>query len=255
LDVGFFPDITCLFVQLQDISCNAILTASYFNSKFKRMTDNCMSALALITGMAGSIITMAFHPTGHDLSTPEHSASMMQLNVAVHSLALVCVPILFMGALGLTRRLAATNRLALAGLVLFGYAEVAVMIAATVSGLVAPGLFHHMAADPGMADIWRAVLTLNGHLNQAFAQVYVVASSAAIVLWSAAILRASNFSRPLGVYGCILGPLTVIAVLSGHIRLNVHGFGMIVASQAVWFISAGVLLWKEKQESAQFASA
>ena len=218
------------------------------------MTDDRISGMALIIGMAGSIITMAFHPTGHDLSTPEHSASMMQLNVAVHSLALVCVPILFMGALGLTRRLASPNRLALAGLVLFGFAEIAVMIAATVSGLVAPGLFHHMAADPGMADIWRAVLTLNGHLNQAFAQVYVVASSAAIVLWSAAILRSGNFSRPLGVYGYILGPLTVIAVLSGHIRLNVHGFGMVVVSQAVWFISAGVLLWKEKQEPAQFAS-
>lgn len=96
---------------------------------------------------------------------------------------------------------------------------------------------------------------MSGHLNQAFAQVYVVASSAAIVLWSAAILRPGNFSRSLGVYGCILGPLTVIAVHSGHIRLNVHGFGMIVVSQAVWFISAGVLLWKEKQEPAQFASA
>jgi hypothetical protein len=166
------------------------------------MTDNRMSGLALITGMAGSVITMAFHPTGHDLSTPDHSAFMMQLNIAVHSLALVCVPIMFMGALGLTRRLAATNRLALAGLVLFGFAEVAVMIAATVSGLVTPGLFHHMAADPDMADTWRAVLTLSGHLNQAFAQVYVVASSAAIVLWSAAILHTSNFSRPLGVYGC-----------------------------------------------------
>ena len=106
-----------------------------------------------------------------------------------------------------------------------------------------------------MADTWRAVLTLSGHLNQAFAQVYVVASSAAIVLWSAAILTRSNFSRPLGVYGCILGPLTVIGVLSGHIRLNVHGFGMVVVSQAVWFISAGVLLWKEKQEPAQPASA
>ncbi len=210
------------------------------------MTDDRKSGIALITGMAGTIITMALHPTGHDL-TSGHAAFMMQLNVAVHTLALVCVPILFLGALGLMRRLDSPNRLALAGLVLFGFAEVAVMIAATMSGLVAPGLLHHMAAEPGMADIWRAVLTLSGHLNQSFAQVYVVASSTAIVLWSAAILRARAFSRPLGIYGCILGPLTAIAVLSGHIRLNVHGFGLVVLTQAVWFISAGVLLWKEKQ--------
>lgn len=219
------------------------------------MTDDRMSGLALITGMVGTIITMIFHPTGHDLSAPGHLASMMQVNVAVHSLALVCIPILFLGALGLTQRLAAPNRLALAGLVLFGFAEVGAMIAATASGVVAPGLFHHIATDPNMADTWRAVLTLNGHLNQAFALVFVVASSAAIALWSAAILKNNTFARALGIYGCILAPLTVLAVLSGHLHLNVHGFGLIVLGQAVWFITAGVLLWQMKHRPADVVSA
>jgi hypothetical protein len=208
------------------------------------MTDDHKSGLALIAGMVGTIITMALHPTGHDLTAPGQLASMAQLNVAVHSLALVCIPILFLGVLGLTRRLDAPNRLALAALVFFGFAEVAVMIAATASGLIATGLIHHIAADPGMADMWRAVLTLNGHLNQAFALIFVMASSVAIVLWSAAILKSRVFARWLGIYGCILGPLTVLAVLSGHLRLNVHGFGLVVLGQAVWFITAGVMLWR-----------
>ena len=218
------------------------------------MTDNRMSALAFFIGMTGTIITMALHPTSQDV-TGGNAGHMMQLNVAVHSLALVCMPILFLGALGLTRRLAAPNRLALSALVMFGFADVAAMIAAAASGLVAPGLFHHMAANPGMADAWRAALALNGHINQAFATIFVVASSAAIVLWSAAILRSAGFSRPLGMYGCIIGPLTVIAVLSGHIRLNVHGFGLVVLVQAIWFICAGVLLWKEEKPHPQVASA
>lgn len=213
------------------------------------MTDNRMSGIALLIGMTGTIITMALHPTSQDLTGPGNASHMMQLNVAVHSLALVCIPILFLGALGLTQRLAAPNRLALSGLVLFGFAEVAVMIAAAASGLIAPGLFHHMAADPGMADMWRAVLVLNGHLNQAFAMIFVVASSAAIVLWSAAILKGNTFSRPMGIYGCILGPLTIFAVLSGHVRLNVHGFGLIVLGQAIWFVVVGVLLYREKPPS------
>jgi hypothetical protein len=50
------------------------------------------------------------------------------------------------------------------------------------------------------------------------------------------------------VYGCFVAPLTLIAVLSSHIRLNAHGFGMVVLGQAIWFISAGVLLWSENQE-------
>lgn len=219
------------------------------------MTDDRKSGIALIAGMAGTIITMALHPTGHDL-TSGNAASMMQLNVAVHTLALVCVPILFLGAIGLTQRLASPNRLALSGLVLFGFAEVAVMIAAAASGLITPGLFHHMSeAGPAATDAWRAAMALNGHLNQAFALIFTVSSSVAIVLWSAAILKSSIFNRALGIYGCILGPLTILGVLSGHIWLNVHGFGMVVIGQAVWFISAGVLLWKEKQEPAQPTSA
>src|SRR5215472_5117865 len=123
------------------------------------MTDNRMSSIAFFVGMTGTIITMALHPTSQDLGGGVgHADHMMQLNVAVHSLALVCIPILFLGALGLTRRLAAPNRLALSALVMFGFADVAVMIAAAASGLIAPGLFHHMAANPGMADTWRAVL-------------------------------------------------------------------------------------------------
>ena len=209
------------------------------------MTDDRKSGLALIAGMLGTIISMALHPTAHDLTMGQFE-SMAQLNVAVHSLALVCVPILFLGVLGLTRRLDSPNRFALAGLVFFGFAEVAVIIAATASGLIAAGLIHHITADPGMADAWRPVLQLNGHLNQAFALVFVVASSVAIVLWSLAILKGSDFARWLGIYGCILGPLTALAVLSGHLRLNVHGFGLVVLGQAVWFITAAVMLWREK---------
>lgn len=219
------------------------------------MTDDRKSALALIAGMLGTIITMALHPTGHDLTTPGHAEAMNQLNVAVHSLALVCLPILFLGAMGLTKRLNASDRLALSGLVLFNFAEVAVMIAAVASGLITPGLIHHMlAAEPGTAGVWSAVLTLNGHINQAFALVFVVASSAAIVLWSAAILKNKTFVGALGIYGCILGPVAIVAVVSGHLRLNVHGFGLVVLVQAVWFITAAVQLWRSNGTSSQSVS-
>lgn len=220
------------------------------------MTDNRKSALALIIGMIGTIITMAFHPTGHDLMTSEHFNSVMRLAVAVHALALICLPIIFLGTLGLYRRLASANRLSLTALVMYGFAAVAVMNAATLSGLVAPSLARHMLAnEAGSRDMWSIAFHLSGDLNQAFALVFVVASSAAILLWSIAILRSGIFSRGLGIYGCFVAPLTLIAGLSGHIRLNVHGFGMVVFSQAVWFISAGVLLWKEKQEPVQLTSA
>lgn len=206
-----------------------------------------MSGAALIAGMIGSIITMALHPTARDLTSGVHPVStIMHLNIAVHSLAMLCLPILFLGTIGLTQKLASPNRLALSGLVFFGFAETAVMVAAAASGLIAPGLYHHVAADPGLADTWRAVMQLNGHINQAFAQIYAVAASFAIILWSAAMLRSNYFSRALGILGTIFGTVTILAVVSGHIRVDVHGFGAIILGQAIWFICTGVTLWREK---------
>ncbi|HEY2232541.1 MAG TPA: hypothetical protein VGK01_03610 [Candidatus Angelobacter sp.] len=213
------------------------------------MVDNRKSGLALIIGMIGTIITMAFHPTGNDLLSSGQFSHVARIGVAVHALALICLPIIFLGCLGLYQRLAAPDRLSLAALVMYGFAAVAVMNAATLSGLVAPGVARHMlAGEPGSRDMWSVAFHLSGDLNQAFAMVFVVASSSAILLWSISILRSGIFSRALGIYGCFVAPLTLIAVLSGHIRLNVHGFGMVVLGQAIWFISGGVLLWSEKQE-------
>lgn len=207
------------------------------------MSDDRKGGLALIAGTVGFLITMSLHPTGHDLVAPGQLARMTHLTVAVHSLALASVPVLFLGAFALTRRLASPDRLAIGALVIYSFAGVAGVNAAVAGGLVSPGLVRQMldATSPDR-ETWDIVLHYNGYLNQAFAQIYVVASSVAIVLWSAAILRNRALARGVAIYGCLAAPLIVLALLAGHLRLNVHGFGLVVLSQAVWFITVGVLL-------------
>ena len=144
-----------------------------------------MSGLALILGSAGSIITMALHPTGHDLEVPGQLTPVTHMIVAVHALALICLPIMFLGAWGLSRQLASPNRLSMMALVFYGFATVAVMNAAAVSGFLSPYIAQQMAApDSAMHDMWHAMLHYNGQLNQAFAMLFVVAVSVAILLWS-----------------------------------------------------------------------
>jgi hypothetical protein len=209
------------------------------------MTEDRKSGLALIAGSIGLIITMALHPTGHDLLAPGQFDRIAHLIVAVHTLALASIPVMFLGTLGLSRRLATPDKVSVCALVAYGFAGIAAMNAAALSGLVAPGLARQMAAaTPGSetTNLWSVLFTYNGFLNQAFAMVFVVASSVALTLWSASILRSGVLTRGVGVYGCVLGPLTVVAVLSGHLRLNVHGFGLVVLGQAIWFVIVGVSL-------------
>jgi hypothetical protein len=210
------------------------------------MTDERKSALALIVGSLAGIFIMALHPTGHDLFAPGKFEAMARMLVAVHALALATLPVLFLGAWGFTRRIAQPDRLAVTALVIYAFGLIALCVAAVADGLLAPAIAREMlGAAPGSSDLWHILFNYNFRVNQAFAQVYVAASSVALFLWSASCLKHGLLSRALAIYGLVLAPLTVLAVFSGHLRLNAHGFGILVLGQTIWFVSVGVLLFND----------
>lgn len=203
------------------------------------------SGLLLLAGAGTFILVMMHHPTGHAMMSAENFGRMARLNVFIHGLALAAIPILFLGLLGLTRRLGSTD-LATAALVLFGFAGVAVMSSAVASGLVATRIMDDMqSADEGSRAVAHALLDYSGQVNHGYTSVYVVASSAAILLWSAAILKGRAMSRAAGAAGILVGAGVAVAFLSGHVGLGVHGFGMIAFAQSAWLVWIGLLLCLE----------
>ena len=209
------------------------------------MTDNRMGGIALITASVANIIVMALHPTGHSLmNAGERFNLIARLAVGVHWLAFIVMPVAFLGALALTRYLQASNRLAVMALVVFGFAMIAGMLAVVFSGFLGTGLARKMLADaPPGRQVWEALSAYNFGLNQAFAKVLAVTSSAAIMLWSMAMLKGRAMSRGIAVYGWIIGIAIVVMVGPGFLVLDVHGFGLIVLLQSAWFICVGAKLW------------
>ena len=213
------------------------------------MNDERKGGVALIAGTTLLIVTMAVHPTGHDLFVPGRFARAALIGVFAHALAIASLPLSFLGALALSRRLAGPDRLAISGLVVYAMALVAGLIAAVVSGFVAPAIAREMIdAPPAASDAWQALFHTNGAVNQAFARVLVVGSSAAILLWSCAILAGRVFGRGIAIYGLVMGAAIVLALMSGHLSLDVHGFGMVVLAQAVWFITIGARMTRARAE-------
>jgi hypothetical protein len=215
------------------------------------MSNDRLSGLALIAGSAGMIITMALHPSGAVAAA--QMEPMLRMSIAVHALGLACLPVLFLGAWGLSRRIACDNNLAAIGLVFYAFALLAVMNAAVANGLVIPGVLRQIVASAGAPQAiegWRIISRYNFFVNQAYAQVFVAASSVAIVVWSASIWRTGQMARGLAIYGCFLGSVTLAALFSGHFPLDVHRFGIVVLAQAVWLIVAGADLCAAKNMSA-----
>lgn len=205
------------------------------------MTEERNGGWALIVGAAMGLVTMAFHPSGAQMLRDfERNAP---INVAVHTLALLAVPVTFFGAVALARRLAGSPGLSRFALIVFGMAQIAVMVAAIASGLLATTLVSRILGSTGTeAESARLLLRFSGMLNHAFATVFVAASSIAIGVWSVAMWRARDFPRWLAWLGLLVGSTLVGITLLGRLRLDVHHFGLVVLAQSVWIIGTGITL-------------
>jgi heme A synthase len=214
------------------------------------MTDDRKSGFAFIAGSLGGIITMAIHPTaGSGPLTPDQVEHLAMTSGIAHSIALVSFLLLFLGAVGLTRRLASRevpgnpDRLALAALAVYAFAAVALMLATSVSGFIIPGIMRQMIHDAvANAPQWKLVIYAVFQFNQAFARIYSVAASLAILLWSISALRNGGLSRTISIYGCVIAPVLTILIAVGHLRLDVHGMAIVVVAHAIWLIVAAIEL-------------
>jgi hypothetical protein len=207
------------------------------------MTDDRKAGIALITGSVGGILTMAIHPSGMASQSAEKIAHVSLISGIAHSVALASILLLFLGACGFTRRIAATDRISFAAIVIYGFACVAVMIAAAISGFTIPDILKHMDRDVADAPRqWQIVIDGIFQINQALSRVYSVIASIAIILWSVSILRTGGLGRGVAIYGCSIPPLVIVGIAIGHLRLDVHGMAVVVLSQTIWFFVVGFQL-------------
>jgi heme A synthase len=209
------------------------------------MNDNRLGGLALILGAVSGLVTLTFHPGGggHPL-TPAQFEMLIGLIIGIHALAITGLPISFAGAVALTRQIESPLRLGLLGLVLYGFGLVAMMAAATLSGLVTPEILRHIVTRSPASDQWQTLMTYNHSINQGFARVGAVSFSIAILLWSILIWKRRILPAALGVYGMVSAIGVLVALFGGLLDLELHGFRIITLVQALWLLVAGVSLWR-----------
>ena len=184
---------------------------------------------------------MAFHPTAASaMGSSEALAHEMQLLVAVHALALLSVPVVVFGFVGVSRRIGWERPEALLAFIVYAFSAVAIMFAAIADGPVNAALIPQAAAagEPALQTL-RAALAYNFQFNQACAKVYVVGSSLAIALWSIGLFRVGAFERIVGMFGWLVALAALAGLLSGHVRMSAHGFGLIVVLHATWILALG----------------
>lgn len=200
--------------------------------------------LLLIIAPLLTVLVMVMHPTGQDLA--ENFAHGALVNRLVHGTALLALPLIFLGLLALSRRLDHPDS-AVAGLVAYGVAVVAWMLAGVASGFIQTELFSEVQEAGGVeAETLQTLSHFTFAFNQSFAVVGVLASSMAIGLVSLAMLRTRRLPVALAWFGMAASIGVLSAQLSGHLRLDVHGFGLVTLLQAVWLVWSGITLLRSE---------
>lgn len=194
--------------------------------------------LALLVATVAMAITMSLHPSGAQLLNDY--AGTASRNLVAHGLALLAVPFTLMGALGISRRIAREGAGATADLAGLTYlvSNVAVLIAGTASGLIAPAIAQRLQLpDPATEAVWRTLFRYTGIINQSFATLYVVGLAMSVLLWSIGIWRSAAFARWIAGSGALLSVGLLVLLAASRAHLDVHTFGLVALLQGAWMLA------------------
>lgn len=204
------------------------------------------AGIVIAIGSLLSVFAMSHHPSIGAGDTTEVIAELTReagIAGVVHGAMIVMVAALVFGFWVFSERLGLRFATVRAGLVAYVLGAVAMIGAATISGFVVPGIGMQYAGGSAAEMETALQLMAFGHVaNQALAQLGVIAMSVAILSWSSMLVGRVGVNRAIGLLGLVVGLVPAAALLGGHLRLDVHGMGMVIVSQTVWNLAVATQL-------------
>ena len=203
--------------------------------------------------LIGPILATGFafvHPqlSSHDLASVMRELAVgATFNGWVHGALIALYLCIATGFVGLSRRLGFERPAATAGLLFYVAGTLAMMGAAVINGF-ALGIFagRYPVVNPDQSAALGSAINMAGSIAVVWAGIGAAATSAAILAWSSLLVRRDGGLRVIGGGGIILGLATIGLLVSGTLTLNVHGFLLLVVSQAVWTIAVGIALLRDQ---------
>lgn len=203
------------------------------------MAESNIWKIALIGGALFLTLLMLMHPSGTHAAADAHRIVLP--GRFVHAGAIAAEILIMFGVVGLCFRLGITRTWVVFGLVAFLFAAVALMVAASINGFVAPKLMKALETHKLEEAQVIAVSSFGWWLNQTLANIAAFATSAAILCW--AIAWPSGGIRAWVVRVAALGAGIVPPVLLAgpFITMDVHGAALVALMQNLSLVLAALL--------------
>ncbi len=188
-----------------------------------------MAGWVILATAAANVALMVNHPTGHDTGgVAETVHGMLQFIILMQFAALLVV----MRGFGFSFAMTITA-------LFLGVGQLSALLAATVNGFAVPAMHTYSEASIG-----RDVAIFAWEMNQAFAQLGVVAVGIAFVALSCVLW--SRGSRLVAILGCAAGLVPTALLISGTITMNLQGALVAYLTQAAFLALLGFLVGRGK---------
>jgi hypothetical protein len=199
--------------------------------------------------VGGPIFASAFAFIHPEITSRDLVGVLQQMNAGavfngwVHGILIALYLVQVAGFFGLSRQLGFGRPLVVQAMIAYAAGILAMMSAAVINGFALSmfaGRYVQFSGDQGAAI--GSSINLAGSISAIWAALGATATSAAITAWSCAMLGRGGVVRLIGIFGILLGVTTAVILLTGTIILNVHGFLLLVVTQALWTIAIGTQL-------------
>ena len=211
-----------------------------------RRTPDVTAGLILISSALASVTAAAHHPVIKAQGRDDFLARIRESAVAdrfVHGVLIVCSIALLFTLFRFAQRLGTQRATVLLGLISYSFGTAIMINAALIDGFVAPEIGSSFLQAPSdIADDGIALLKLCSIVIQVFTKTGVITTSVAILLWSAALIRAGRGPLLAAVVGVAVVLVQVFVLAYGGPTITAHTIIPIVVAMAVWYFAIGLLL-------------
>ncbi len=207
-----------------------------------------IAGATLVTASALAVLAMSHHPTAHGSTGAEWVSEMARvgsLSRGVHAAMIATVVAIWLALDAWSQARGGRGAVRVASKI-YGLGALAMIGAALINGFAVDSLAARaLAGGLEAVDDAVRVVPLTWALNQTLAGFGVFAMCGGIAAWSLDLWRVpGTLARLAAGYGVLMALVTCGAFALGLFQLDVRGMGAVVMAHCVWYVSAGLVMWR-----------
>lgn len=206
------------------------------------MINKKNAGIFLIVGSLLLTLTMILHPTG---GTIEHILKIKNVAIISHTLAIISLPFLTLGFLGLSKVFTREETITQLAFIISCFGLVSAMLAAMINGITLPIFLSRISDTDFDSQVIKTIISYGFSLNISLTYILIASITLSVFIWSLLNILQKTFSNWLSYYGFFLFILGIVGAIKQFDYVSVYGFTIFIFGLVSWLILTGSFMYNK----------